>query len=104
MRLLIDDLGTGIEDDIMALLDLHPNFEIRLFNPFASRNAKGLDFLTRFDRVNRRMHNKSSTVDNQVTIVGGRNIGDEYFEANPIFNFADLDLMGVGPVVNEVSA
>jgi len=101
--ILIDDLGTGIEDDIMALLDLHPDFEIRLFNPFASRNAKGLDFLTRFDRVNRRMHNKSFTVDNQVTIVGGRNIGDEYFEANPIFNFADLDLMGVGPVVNEVS-
>lgn len=103
VRLLIDDMGTGIEDDIMALLDRHPNFEIRLFNPFASRSAKGLDFFTRFDRVNRRMHNKSFTVDNQVTIVGGRNVGDEYFEANPIFNFADLDLMGIGPVVREVS-
>jgi putative cardiolipin synthase len=59
--------------------------------------------MAEFSRTNRRMHNKSFTADNQAMIVGGRNIGDEYFEARPDVDFADLDLLAIGPVVGEVS-
>jgi len=103
VRLLLDDIFTGGYDAGMAGLDSHPNFEIRIFNPFARRSARFMDGLTSFSRVNRRMHNKSFTVDNQVTIIGGRNIADEYFGAREDAKFGDLDVMGIGPVVNDVS-
>lgn len=51
----------------------------------------------------RRMHNKSFTADNQVTLIGGRNVGDEYFGATEGVLFADLDVIAVGPVVKDVS-
>jgi putative cardiolipin synthase len=88
----------------MAGLDSHPNFEIRIFNPFANRSARLLDGITSFSRVNRRMHNKSFTVDNQMTLIGGRNIADEYFGAREDAKFGDLDVLAIGPVVNGVSA
>jgi putative cardiolipin synthase len=103
VRLLVDDIFTGGYDAGMAGLDSHPNFEIRIFNPFARRSARYMDGITSFSRVNRRMHNKSFTVDNQITIVGGRNIADEYFGAGEDAKFGDLDVIGIGPVVNEVS-
>jgi len=103
VRLLVDDVFTGGYDAGMAGLDSHPNFEIRIFNPFAYRSARFMDGITGFSRVNRRMHNKSFTVDNQVTIIGGRNIADEYFGANEDAKFGDLDVMGIGPVVNDTS-
>ena len=103
VRLLLDDANTGGLDPTLAALDAHPNIEIRLFNPFANRGFRAGDFAFDFSRVNRRMHNKSFTADNQVSIVGGRNIGDEYFGANMEVGFQDLDVMAVGPVVSEVS-
>jgi putative cardiolipin synthase len=103
VRVLLDDANTGGLDAMLATLDAHPNIELRLFNPFANRSFRAGDFLGDFARVNRRMHNKSFTADNQVTIVGGRNIGDEYFGANMEVGFQDLDVLGVGPVVPEVS-
>jgi len=103
VRLLVDDIFTGGYDAGMAGLDSHPNFEIRIFNPFARRSARFMDGITSFSRINRRMHNKSFTVDNQVTIIGGRNIADEYFGAREDAKFGDLDVMGIGPVVNDVS-
>ncbi|MBS0341709.1 MAG: phospholipase D family protein [Proteobacteria bacterium] len=103
VRVLIDDANTGGLDEMLATLDAHPNIELRLFNPFANRGFRAGDFMTDFTRVNHRMHNKSFTADNQVTIVGGRNIGDEYFGANMEVGFQDLDVMAVGPVVREVS-
>ncbi len=103
VRLLVDDIFTGGYDAGMAGLNSHPNFEIRIFNPFARRSARFMDGLTSFSRVNRRMHNKSFTVDNQITIIGGRNIADEYFGAREDAKFGDLDVMGIGPVVNDVS-
>ena len=81
VRLLIDDVGASPDDRTLLLLDAHPNIEVRLFNPISSRSVKALSMISDFSRVNRRMHNKSITADNQMTIVGGRNIGDEYFEA-----------------------
>ena len=104
VRMLLDDANTGGLDPILAALDAHPNIEVRLFNPFANRGFRVADFAGDFARVNRRMHNKSLTADNQMTIVGGRNIGDEYYGADLNVGFQDLDVLAVGPVVGEVSA
>ena len=104
VRLLLDDIHTKGYDRGMEALDAHPNFEIRIFNPFARRKGRELDFLLDFGRANRRMHNKSFTVDGAVTVVGGRNIGAEYFSARDDVNFEDLDIMGVGSVAQAVGA
>ncbi len=103
VRLLLDDNGTSGMDEKLALLDAHPNIEVRLFNPFVIRSPKMIGYLVDFSRLNRRMHNKSFTADNQVSIVGGRNIGDEYFGATDGVLFSDLDVVGVGAVVPDVS-
>lgn len=104
VRLLLDDNNTaGIEPFLLAM-HAHPNVEVRVFNPFVIRKARWLNFVTEFSRVNRRMHNKSFTVDGAATIIGGRNIGDKYFGAADDILFADLDVLTVGAVVPEVSA
>ena len=103
VRLLLDDNNTAGLDPTLAALDREPNIEVRLFNPFTRRTWRSLGYLTDFARLNRRMHNKSFTVDNQVTIVGGRNIGDEYFGAANDVLFADLDVIAIGPAVQAVS-
>jgi putative cardiolipin synthase len=103
VRLLLDDNVTAGLDPTLAALNGHRNIEIRLFNPFVMRRPRWLGYLTDFRRLNRRMHNKSFTADNQATIVGGRNIGDEYMGAHEALIFADLDVLAVGPVVDAVS-
>lgn len=103
VRLLLDDMGSPLGDESLLLMDGHPNIEIRLFNPLSDREWRIWSMMTEFGRVNRRMHNKSLTADNTVSIVGGRNIGNEYFEANSDVVFADLDLAVIGPVVEQVS-
>ncbi|RYE57568.1 MAG: phospholipase D family protein, partial [Hyphomicrobiales bacterium] len=87
----------------LLAIDSHPNIEVRMFNPVALRSPRLLGMVADFGRINKRMHNKSFTADGQVSIVGGRNIGDEYFEADDAMNFADLDVAVIGPVVKEVS-
>ena len=104
VRLLLDDNNTSGLDGTLAALDSHPNIEVRLFNPFMIRSPRWIGYVTDFFRLNRRMHNKSFTADSQVTVVGGRNIGDEYFGAGTGTLFADLDVMAIGPVVDDVSA
>lgn len=104
VRLLLDDNNTTGKDAILSALDAHANIEVRLFNPFVQRKYRALGFLTDFFRVNRRMHNKSLTVDGVVSVVGGRNIGDEYFDAASGVVFADLDVAVVGSVVPVISA
>jgi putative cardiolipin synthase len=103
VRLLLDDNNTAGLDPLLAALDAAPNIEVRLFNPFRTRAWRSLGYLFDFSRLNRRMHNKSFTVDNQVTIVGGRNVGDEYFDAAGDLLFVDLDVLAVGPVVADTS-
>lgn len=105
VRLLLDDVFTKGYDAGLMALNSHPNIEIRVFNPFR-RGAFGrtLGAAWDFTRINRRMHNKSFTVDNQVTVIGGRNIADEYFGARRDAAFGDLDVLGIGPVVGDVSA
>jgi len=102
-RLLLDDMGTAAKDRSLLILDSHPNIEVRLFNPISLRSHRMLGTLLDFKRVNRRMHNKSFTADGKVAIVGGRNIGDEYFGAANEMNFADFDVVAKGPVVREVT-
>ena len=103
VRLLLDDINTGGLDPTIAALDAHPNLEVRLYNPVVNRSARVLNLLTDFARVNRRMHNKSFTVDNQVSVVGGRNVGNEYFGAGSGVVFADLDVVAVGAAVRDIS-
>jgi putative cardiolipin synthase len=104
VRLLLDDAGTRGIDGTLAALDAHPNIEVRLFNPFVPRKPRAIGFLTDFSRANRRMHNKSFTADGRATIVGGRNIGDEYFGATDGILFMDLDVLAVGPVATDVTS
>lgn len=104
VRLLLDDNNTQGLDDMLSLLDSHPNIEVRLFNPFSFRTLRILGYITDFARLNRRMHNKSFTVDGLATIIGGRNIGDAYFGLGSEPLFTDLDVLAVGPVVSEVTA
>jgi putative cardiolipin synthase len=103
VRLLLDDNNTSGLDDLLSAIDAHPGIEVRLFNPFAIRSPRVLAYLTDLPRLNRRMHNKSFTADDQVTIIGGRNVGDEYFGATDGVLFSDLDVIGIGPVVHDVS-
>jgi putative cardiolipin synthase len=107
IRMLVDDINRRRTDPAFAVLDQHSNIEIRVFNPFGTRDTTLLEragnLLARFDQLNRRMHNKALVADNQVAIIGGRNLGDEYFDANPDLSFRDFDLLCAGPVVDAVS-
>jgi putative cardiolipin synthase len=103
VRLLIDDLYTAGEDELLLGLAATPNLELRLFNPFpAGRDGFASRFaasLFDFDRVNRRMHNKLFIADGAIAVVGGRNIGDAYFKQTRGDNFVDLDVAVVGALV-----
>jgi len=103
VRVLLDDVGARADDETLLRLDAHDHIEIRLFNPVASRSFRGLGMVGDFARVNRRMHNKAYVADNQAAILGGRNIGDEYFEASGEVAFGDLDVLTIGPAVGDVS-
>ncbi|MEZ5646091.1 MAG: phospholipase D family protein [Burkholderiaceae bacterium] len=98
VRLLLDDNGVDGMDTLLAAADLHDHIEVRLFNPYPNRSFKALGYLTNFSRLNRRMHNKALIADGQAAIVGGRNVGDAYFGADPALAFADLDVLTAGAV------
>lgn len=104
VRILLDDNTTAGMDERLAALDSHPHIEVRLFNPFTQRDWRWVGYLTDFGRLNRRMHNKSITADDRVSIVGGRNMGDEYFGAGQDVSFVDMDVLATGAVVPQVSA
>jgi cardiolipin synthase C len=109
VRLLLDDFPqTAAMDRWLAMIGLHPNIQVRVFNPFGglrsnllSRTVQGLFGPP---RLKGRMHNKAFIVDNTVVVVGGRNVADEYFEASTDINFRDIDLLALGPVAREASA
>jgi putative cardiolipin synthase len=103
VRVLLDDLGTNADDRKLLEISSHPHIEIRLFNPVATREFKKIGTVLEFSRVNRRMHNKAMIADNQAAIIGGRNIGDEYFGASSMLEFGDLDVVVHGRVVNDIS-
>jgi cardiolipin synthase C len=107
VRVLLDDAGSFGRDAQIRTLAGYPNIELRLFNPFAYRGNVGLVHVTEFladaTRLNYRMHNKLFVVDNEISIVGGRNIGDEYFQGSRDLEFGDYDIIAAGPIVNQVS-
>ncbi|MEW9807461.1 phospholipase D family protein [Mesorhizobium sp. ZMM04-5] len=103
VRLLVDDLNVGKRDSAVAALDAHPNIEIRLFNPFANRGSKFIEIAGDFRRLNHRMHNKLMVADNALALLGGRNIGDHYFDVSDDANYRDLDVAVAGPAVREAS-
>jgi putative cardiolipin synthase len=107
VRLLVDDMDARDKSTRFAALSAHPNIEVRVFNPFASRRGT-ISFISEsarnFKRINRRMHNKTWIADNRVAFAGGRNLGDEYFGASDEVNFVDLDFAMIGPVVRDASA
>jgi len=109
VRLLLDDWRLTKETDrLLAMMQTHPNIEVRLFNPFGTYRstflARPLKMAFGPQRLKGRMHNKAFIADNSVAIVGGRNIGDEYFGASTDANFYDIDLITLGPITREVSA
>lgn len=103
VRMLMDDALTHAIDAGLLSLDAHDNIEVRVFNPFPRKRSRLISFIANFNILNRRMHNKSFTVDNQVTIVGGRNLADEYFQSGGKAEFIDEDLLAIGAVVDDVS-
>lgn len=103
VRFLLDDVFTSVDDGILGLLNRHPNIEIRLYNPISRRGIYYLNYAGDFQQANRRMHSKSITADNSFTIVGGRNIADEYFQLLDDTEFMDYDMLALGPVAADIS-
>src|SRR5690606_33951568 len=106
VRVLLDDISTRGDDRVYLAIDSHPNIELRLFNPARARTGavrRALDLMLRAASATRRMHNKAWIADGRLAIVGGRNIGDAYFDAAEDANFSDMDLALVGPAVDEAS-
>jgi len=106
VRILVDDIHAGGKGLKIGALDTHPNIDVRLFNPFGNRSLRilrNVEFIFDLSRLSHRMHNKLFIVDNKVAIVGGRNIGNEYFGLNRKFNFHDLELLVAGPIVEDIS-
>ncbi len=108
VRVLVDDGATIAGDEQLIELDSHPSIEIRIFNPFAYRghaNAlRAIEFIFNARRLDYRMHNKLLVVDNTAALIGGRNIGNEYFQMDPESQVADDDVFAAGPVAAELSA
>jgi putative cardiolipin synthase len=114
VRLVVDDLTTLLEDEAhprirdagFLRVDAHPNISVRYFNAWRERSMAGraVEMIERMERLNHRMHNKLLVADNRAAVIGGRNVGNEYFGLSPHFNFRDLDVLGVGPVARQASA
>jgi len=102
IRFLLDDIFTEAPDRNLMLINQHPNIEVRLFNPISRRGVQVLNFVGNFRQANRRMHNKSFTADKAVSIVGGRNIADEYFQLNETAVFSYFDVLAIGPIASEI--
>ncbi|MBK9657213.1 MAG: hypothetical protein IPO66_17895 [Rhodanobacteraceae bacterium] len=107
VRLLVDDMDVRSKEAALQTMDAHENIEVRLFNPFKSASGAMrtmVEFLFRGSALNHRMHNKAFIADGQFALVGGRNVGDEYFGASGETNFSDMDLAMIGPAVVATSA
>ncbi len=106
VRVLVDDNNLTRSEDRLATLAGHRNLDVRVFNPYHNRVRwmRPWEFVTSFGRVQRRMHNKVFAVDSQLVVIGGRNIGDNYFDLNRSVNFSDMELLGAGPIATNAVA
>jgi putative cardiolipin synthase len=113
VRMVVDDLSTlladeehpRIRDSTFAVLDRHRNISVRLFNTWHGRSLpeRAAEAIVQMERLNHRMHNKRLVADNRAAVIGGRNVGNEYFGLSTHFNFRDVDVLGVGPVARQAS-
>lgn len=108
LRVLVDDGATTPGDRQIRLLAAHPQIEVRVFNPFIYRGDSNvprvIEFIFGHHRLNFRMHNKLLVADNASALIGGRNIGDQYFQVDPEGQYADDDVFVGGPAVQQLSA
>lgn len=108
VRVLIDDGETIAGDEQIIAMNAHSHVEVRVFNPFRYRGhvklIRAFEFMLSSSRLDYRMHNKLFVADNAVALIGGRNIGDQYFQVNPASQFADDDVFTAGPIVKKLSA
>ncbi len=107
VRVLIDDGETLQGDEHIGALAAHPNIEIRIFNPFSYRGhvelMRAIEFAFNASRLDYRMHNKLLVVDNAIALVGGRNVGDQYFQVDGESQFGDDDVFVAGPIARHLS-
>ena len=104
VRILVDDINLSGRDSGLKILSQHKNIQIRIFNPLSYRNwFRNVELIIHLQRAGRRMHNKAFIADNLTAVIGGRNIGDEYFDARKDLNFVDLDLLSTGPIVSDIT-
>ncbi len=107
IRFLLDNINFDEVDETFSVLDGFKNLEIRIFNPFVTRQhgilSRAIRLLTDLDSLNHRMHNKALIADNQMAIIGGRNLGDEYFEEHTDVTFRDIDILTAGPITAKIS-
>jgi cardiolipin synthase C len=108
VRVLIDDGDTIAGDEQILALGSHPLIEVRIFNPFRYRGhatiLRNAEFVFNASRLDYRMHNKLLVADNAVALIGGRNIGNQYFQMDPESQLADDDVFAAGPVAAQLSA
>ena len=104
VRILVDDINLSGRDSRLKMLSQHNNIQTHIFNPLHNRKLfRRIELVFNLNKAGRRMHNKVFVADNAIAIIGGRNIGDEYFDARHKFNFVDLDLLMIGPIVKNIA-
>ncbi|MGE8540384.1 phospholipase D family protein [Acinetobacter sp. ANC 3813] len=102
VRLLIDDNNSKKMEGIYLALDQHANIDVKLFNPYRFRHYRAMDMVLNLKRINRRMHNKSFIADNQISLIGGRNMSNQYYNLSDNYQFSDVDVMLVGSASDEI--
>jgi len=108
VRVLVDDLLIDAPPEAMLALALHPNIDVRIYNPMLTVGTSKLkrvgNVVTGLRNVNQRMHDKTALFDGLIGITGGRNMADEYFDYDHEYNFRDRDMLVMGPVVADMEA
>ena len=102
VRLLIDDNNAKPMEGIYLALDQHANIEVKLYNPYRFRHYRPVDMVLDLKRINRRMHNKSFIADNQIALIGGRNMSNQYYNVSDNYQFSDVDVMLAGSASDEI--
>ncbi len=107
VRFLIDDIGMGKVYQSLSAMDVTRNIHVRVFNPINTMDQtlvlRFISFFINKRRATKRMHNKAIIADRAVAITGGRNLGDEYFDAHKEFSFRDIDVLSLGPVAEDIA-
>jgi putative cardiolipin synthase len=108
VRVLVDDGETVPGDEQLLALSGHAAIEVRVFNPWTYRGhskvLRDAEFILARSRLDYRMHNKMFIADGAAALVGGRNIGDQYFQIDPESQFADDDAFVGGPIIEQLSS